>query len=230
MNSRWAGRIRSARWIVGLGVLGFVMAGLTSDATASPNARKLDRQISVLERVFDEMLIDSPNFLVRGRDNARGAYIEDHGLVLTFDTSLVNRGWNYDDDGHWWGRWWRHDDDDRVIIIDKDDDWDDDEEDDDKDKSSRGSYYERELKRQERRYERGKTEIVETIMDFADVLGEVPSEEWLEVRVRLQGARYFYENDLRRLNMRVKMSDVRSYSDGSMSEEAFVKAIQTQEK
>ena len=82
-------------------------------ADASGNSRRQDKEIRLMENIIDDMLVESPNFLLQSADNTRGTFIEGYGAVFTFKTSLVYRGWN--SGGGWWH--WFDDDDDG--------DWDD---------------------------------------------------------------------------------------------------------
>ena len=59
-------------------------------SSAGEKMTKLERQIDVMEGAIDDMLVDSPNFLVHGGDNARGLYIDEFGVIFTFDASLVS--------------------------------------------------------------------------------------------------------------------------------------------
>jgi hypothetical protein len=52
-------------------------------------APKMLRQIGVMEKIIDKVLLDSPNFLVRVDDNTRGLYIPEYGIVFTLDASLT---------------------------------------------------------------------------------------------------------------------------------------------
>jgi len=209
-------------------VAGLLVGLLAGDAAAGPRSKEA-RQIRLFEHIVDEMLVDSPNWLVQGRHEARGVYVQGDGAIFTFDASLVGSGWGGWDGGHKWWNFWDDDDHDRVIIIGKDR-WDDDDEDDDGDRRSRrDDYYDREMKRQERRYERGKAEIVEMIVDFGDVLSVLADDEFLQIEAFLERADYFYEKDLDQLSMRVKMSDVRAYADGKIDEKALVEKIETKE-
>jgi hypothetical protein len=208
---------------------GLLVGLLTGDASAGPRSKE-SRQIRLFEHIVDEMLVDSPNWLVQGRDETRGVYVEGHGAIFTFDASLVNSGW---DGGHKWWNWWSDGGDDRVIIVGKgrwDDEDDDEDEDDDRDRRSRrDDWYDREMKRQERRYDRGKAEVVEMLVDFGDVLTTLPDGEYLEIEAFLERADYFYEKDLDQLSVRVKMADVRAFADGKIDEKTLVQRIETKE-
>jgi hypothetical protein len=214
MRSRWALRC--------LGLLGVLaIAGtMASEASASSKTRKIRKQIRVFEAMTDQMLVDSPNWLVQSSEEARGSYIEGHGVVITFDASLVSASrWRGHKD-HWWD--WVWDDDERVIILESDSD---SEEMDDSSKEWR----DRMMKKQERLYTRGKVEITDTIMDFGDVLTFAKDDEWLEIEARLRRAEVFREKDIDRLTMKVKMADLRAYADGTIDEEALIKKIQVEE-
>lgn len=198
---------------------------LPVDAPADPTSRKMDRQIGLFERVVDDMLIESPNWLVRGRDNSRGTYVDGHGLIVTFDATLVN--WDMDYYGDGW-KWWKKG---RVYVIDEDD-WEDegeDEKDSSRSRRSRDKWIEHEMKKQERLYGRGKTEIVDVILDFAEFMSTLKDTDVIEIEAFLGNATYFIEKDLSTLTMTVKMSDVRAYSDGKIDEEGLISKIETKE-
>ena len=99
---------RAARCFGVLGVLAMI-ATSGSEASASPETRKIRSQIRVFEAMVDRMLVDSPNWLVQGQDESRGSYVEGHGVVVTFDASLVggSHGWGHDE---WWEWIWDEDD------------------------------------------------------------------------------------------------------------------------
>jgi hypothetical protein len=182
--------------------------GAIPEAQAGPDSRRVDRQIYVFERVVDDMLVESPNFLVRSGDPSRGTYVEGHGAVFNFRTSLVgdqsHSGWNM--------RWiWSSKDD------DDEDRWDGDR------------YSKRELERQARRYERGKREILEMLADFGDLLTGLEDDEWVEIDARLRGAEYFEEQDLGRLKVKARIRDLRAHAEGSLSEEDLYQRIEMDE-
>lgn len=218
-------RSRLVGWTLAVAAL-LAMAG---DAAADPTSRKLERQIGLFERVMDDVLVDSPNWLVQSHRETRGVYIDGHGVIFTFDASLVGSGWGFEFGRDKWWNWWRDDHDGRRVIV-IDDDWDDEDEAERADRrSERSEWYERDMARQERRYTRGKTEVVEALVDFADLLTELPDAESVEIEAFLEDSPYFYDKDLRRLSIRAKMSDIRAFSAGSIDEKTLVERIQTKE-
>jgi len=198
---------------------GLLVAGLTgtlvSPAAADSRSDRLEKQVRIFERAVDQMLVDSPNFLVHSSEATQGMILEGRGVVFGFKTSLNTFPWRTD--GHGW-HWFRHDDD-RVIIIDDDGavvrnakDWRRDQ-----------------LPEQERLYRDGKKEIVDTILDFGEVLSTLDDDDTLEIRARLQGADYFHENDLKKLTVKVKMRDLRDYLDGRIDRDQARSRIQMEE-
>jgi hypothetical protein len=227
-------------WAGPLAFLGGLVLALvfTAKASAGPDdrpSRKMERQISAFESMVDEALVDSPNFLVPSRDEARGLYMDGYGLIVTFQTSLTGSNWDFNfRNGNWWNRIW-HDDDDNVIVINGDFDEDDleDLEDlehlDKEDREAIKKWREKTIARQTKKYERGKTELVDVFLDHSELLTSLKDTDWLELQASLKGAEYFRKNDLRRLVLKAKMSDLRSYSDGKISEAEMIKRIQTKE-
>jgi len=87
-------------------VLAFIFAVASAFAQpaaqsqAEPN-RRIQRGITAMERAIDEMLVDSPNLLVSGRDNTRGTYIDTFGALFTFDATLINKDWDFNFEQDW---------------------------------------------------------------------------------------------------------------------------------
>lgn len=199
---------------------GIAPAGDEADRLSS----KLERQISLIERMTDEMLVDSPNFFVQSRNETRGLYMEGHGLILSFETSLVGEHSYWDGNNAWWKFW--DEDDHHVIVIDSD--WED-EDDGVETVEETKKWKDKHIARQEKRYLRGKTEIVDLLLDNAELLSSLADTDWVEVQASLRGAPYFRKKDLHRLVMRAKMGDLRAYSDGKLTEDAMIAKIQTRE-
>jgi hypothetical protein len=193
--------------ILGLAVAALLLTGVLATAQAGPEDR-MDRQIRVFEKALDTMLVDSPNWLVANSEPSFGYYLDDHGVVFSFRASLVS-DWDWDEPGRWLGLFKSRKHRDR----DDDDDWDRD----------------REAKRQERLYERGKEEVLLTLLDFGEILTTIGDNEVIEISVKLRDAYYFRENDLRRLEVRARASDLRSYYDGRIDEKEAMEKIQVEE-
>ena len=197
-------------------MLGMV-AGLlgVGPAAAEPESRRLNKQIGLFERAVDDMLVESPNFLVHSQDNTRGTYLDGHGAVFTFKTSLNTWPGGFGDNHRWsWS-----DDDVHVVVLSE------------SSYEVRGGkeWRERRIKKQETLYDLGKKELIETIVDFGDLLSTLDGEDWLKLEARLRGAEFFKEKDIRRLTIQVKMRDVRAHADGTLDEDELARRIETEE-
>ncbi len=186
-----------------------------------PPPGKMDKQIDVLEKIVDQVLIDSPNFFVSGRGNTRGIYVKEFGVILTFDASLVekDKDWNFDFDG---GFEVKEIDGKKVIVIE------DDEDEEEAKEAAREAARERKSSKgsaQERLYKRGKAELVDTLLDYGDTLASLEKGKWVAVVAFLHDARYFDERDMSKLMLKARIDDLRLYAAEKLSEEEMVKRI-----
>ena len=74
-----------------LAALGLVfLAANTAPAQSNPPERAV-RQIKVMEGILEQVLTDSPNFMVFGHENVHGVYLAEFGAVFTFEASLTDQ-------------------------------------------------------------------------------------------------------------------------------------------
>jgi hypothetical protein len=80
---------------------GTLLAGLLVAATLGSNpaaaanggpAARVDRQIDLMEKVIDQILLESPNLLVYGHDVTHGLYLAEFGALFSFEASLTGDG------------------------------------------------------------------------------------------------------------------------------------------
>jgi len=187
------------------------LATLAPPASAGP--RSSDRQVRVFETALNTMLVDSPNFLVQSSDPTIGQIVQGQGAAFSFKTSLVS---NWDSHGNWWS--WVGSQRGRRSVDDR------------YDREDRGRISKKNLARQERLYQRGKEEIIDTILTFGEVLSALQNDDVIEVRARLRDADYFHENDLRRLYVSVRVSDLRAFYDGQINQSEAVSRFQIEEE
>lgn len=218
-----AATVAAAAIVGGLPPAGELVAG------DPPGGEKLDRSLRRLSRIMDEMLIDSPNWLVPGRDNTRAMYLPGHGAIFTFEATLVNRGrsWNFSVGDRW--VFWDDDDDDWRDRDRRRRDRDDDAKSSDSDADDSRSWRDRTRDREQRLYERGQREIIEVLMDYGDTLTDLKGGEWVTVMVYLDDADYFYDKDVYNLVMKVKIDDLRAHGSGSLSEDALAQKFVVEE-
>jgi hypothetical protein len=217
----YTGRRRGGPIVLGL-VLLFVFAGglALHPASAGPSAAsaRINRQIGVMEKILDKLLLDSPNFLVGGGDCTNGLYIDGFGALFVFETSLtdgkefftqylkeLDRGFEVTTDK----------DGDKVIVIKKGK----------AGKGAAGDSLKHEALKEEsdderpsRTYEAGKSELMQALLDYGETMSALPDGESLQLAAFLGGTSYFREKKISRLVIRVGMSDLRAFGAGKMSE------------
>ena len=213
--------------VLGLGVVAVLGAVGVERSKASEPAgwTAMKRDVSRLERDLDDVLLDSPNFLVSGRNDAHGIFLDEVGLILTFDAALVGSDWN-GRSWSWSGLKVRNG---RVTIHDLSDDDDDDEDrdkdrdkdDDDNDRSDRRSWRERDRAREERRYERGKEELVDFLIDSDSNVDAMNGSQWLMVVGCLRDSRVLDKKDVSRVIVKARVDDLKAHRSGSLSDDAL---------
>lgn len=197
------------------------MGGVLSPARAQEDGptRKISRQVGVLEKVLDQVLLDSPNFLVPGRNNARGIFLDEFGVLLTFEASLVNKdgsGFDFEWPGGY--RIEENEKGDKVIVIPKRSGSDEDEE----GRSPRRSG-------EARLYERGKIELREALLDYGDTVTGLGDEHWIAIAAYLKDSEFFVNERISRLVIRVRMRDIRAYASGKIDEKTVLSRFQETE-
>lgn len=222
--------IRISRWALLAATIVAWLLGMGQGALAGepPGGKPLHKDIRSMQRVIDDMLIDSPNFLVSGDDNARGIYEPGRGVVFTFDASLVSRYWGGHHVKHSGWRFW-DDDDDRYWDWD-DEEWDDDEDADDKaDEKKSRSMSSRGLRGEEKVYKRGQEEMVDVLLEYADRLDGLKAGETVTLVAYLRDARYFRKNKISNFLVKASIDDLRAYAGGKLSDEQMVAKVTREE-
>lgn len=230
-----------------------IMFGAGS-SIAGDKPTKIERQVDVMEGAIDDMLVDSPNFLVAGRHVTDGFDIDDYGVLFTFEASLTGLGWD-DHYGGSFAHWlpWNWDKKHKIIVLK-------DEDGDDKEIELDGSHIvirdgdvyflgddEQSLKKmikdgkletiddeeyreqQLKKYERAKEELIEVFMDYGEILKAVPAGQTVRVVARLHDMHLPKDKEIRRLSIRATIDDLRSYGDGRISEDEMQTRIKIKE-
>jgi hypothetical protein len=193
-----------------------------ADDTAS---KKMSRQIGVMEKIVDEVLIESPNFLVYSRQNTHGIYLDEFGMLFSFEASLTTKSSE---------KWWKelknlgkkfnvrrengktiieYDDGDEETTIDVDDmDW-------------KGEIE----AEQKERYEAGKAELAAVLLDYGDTLTGLRENQTVAIAAFLRKGDFYLEGGISTLVVKAKMSDLRAFAGGSLSQDAMRDRIQYEE-
>ncbi len=205
-----------------LGIAGitFLMAGIfaldAGDCLAAN--KKIGKQISIMEKVIDEAMVESQNALVRSTHPTHGAYLEGYGPVFALELGLV--------DADFWSRGsiWSHlggditietDDGDgeKVITIRSG-----------KNKSDKKKKQDRYVEDEEK-YAKVKEELIEVIRDYGDTIAKAQPDEWFTIFASPLNQSWG-DHDFNRLVIRVKMKAITDYNKDSISESDFAKKVQ----
>ncbi len=194
--------------------------------------RRLERKINVMEKVINEVLRESPFWLVGGGgDYTRSIYLEPYGVIFAFDATLVDRGFG----GLGWStfdgiEWLENLDDIRIeqdgdkVIVYRDPDRRRDE-DDDEEELSIEELRQRREERASERYEEGKEELIDVLMDYGDTLTELQDDHYVTIAVYLDDEDFFEDEDISRLLLSAKIKDLRNLTDGRVSRDELREKI-----
>jgi hypothetical protein len=209
-------------------------------ALAADPSPRLERQMQLVERAINEVLVDSPNFLVAGSDVTQSIDDEDGGVLFLFEASLTDPDW----DSHGilsnlhlgsGGK--------SVIVMKRKDggkdedslDLDESEitvkdgqitirgkdgkelkvfEKDDGESSDKSTHPERQLAK----YERAKEELITVLLDYGEFLKALPAGAPVRIVARLHDTGLSKEKLVRKLSVRANVDDLRAYGDGKLSE------------
>jgi len=208
-----------------------LLAPIGAEAQDTTVPRRLERKINVMEKVLNEVLRESPHWLVGGSGNyTRSVYLDEFGVIFSFDASLVSRGLGsgyIDFDGLSFLKDLKdiriEQDGDKVIVFrDSDKDGEKDEEDE-------GLTFEQlRDKRREReadRYAKGKDELVETLIDYGDTLAELRDNQFVAITAFLENIDLLEEEEITHLILKAKVSDLRLLADGKITRDQMLKRL-----
>jgi hypothetical protein len=176
----------------------FLLGSVAVQADPEKPNRKMMRQIRIMEKILDEVLVDSPNLLVFNDRPTRGFYLDGFGAVFTLEASLVREGTF---DFSFLKNFRIEKEDGKVIIVTRDKGSGD--EDEDEEENGEEEVSEAEL------YERGKQELKEALVDYAETLSSLKDDDWVAVVAFLKGSSYFTDRKISRLILKVRMRDLR---------------------
>ncbi len=197
-------RLRSGRALCL--ALAVVMAASWVGAAAvqageSPVSDKLERQIGVMEKVLDEVLVESPNLLVFSNEATRGVYLDEFGVLFTLEASLVEEGWK---NKMKFFSELKVEEEDGKIIIHRGDDGETVEKIED--------YEKKQNERNQELYAKGKEELLNVLSDYGETLTGLRDDQWVGIAAFLKGSGYFVDRRISRLVLKAKMSDLRAHS------------------
>jgi hypothetical protein len=214
-RGNWTMGARRAGLALGLVAVGLVP--LARGAAAAELPGKLKKQIEVMDKILDEVLVDSQNLLVSGQHVTNGVYLSEFGVVFTFEASLLThggiRGFNWDSKN-----FDMHKENGKWVINFGGDDEDSTKDDVDKEKP----------KTEAQLYEGGKNEIIGALLDYGDTMTGLQDTQWVAVAAFMDGNDYFQDKS-RTLVVKAKMADLRAYGADKLSKSQMTSRIVIEE-
>lgn len=205
---------------------------LSGPVAAEPPSPKLMKQMGVMERILDGVLVDSPNFLVYSQKSSHGVYLDGFGVLFCFEASLINKDENQD----FWqnlGKKFKITTKDGQTIIDlrSNDDKEKDKSDEGKDEPSFDpkEWKEKHDRAQKELYEHGKTELTEALAEYGETLGALPDGESVGITVLLRDSDFLTDKEISTLVLTARMSDLRAYAADKISEKEMRSRIVEEE-
>jgi hypothetical protein len=209
-------------WLAAASMIGLLGLLVVAASAAEEPAGRLDRKVRVMEKVIDEVLVQSPNILVGPGGTARGLVLEEFGALFTLEGSLggtrlihirasrapaapgVSRN---------------------VIIVPGGGEDGDDE-------GTSWEEMEREAEERSREMLAGlKTELIDTLIDYGATLGELGNDQWVAIAAFLDSRALIGRGDPgTRLIIKARMKDLRQHAAGSISREAAASRIVVDER
>jgi hypothetical protein len=236
------GRVRGIAMLLSVAFLGLIVVPNHTGAQTSPvQSRKLTRELAIMEKIIDQMLLDSQNFLVYSQPETRGLYLDEFGVLFSFQASLLNRNQNDNKFDFNFNDFEVKDNGDQIVIQkrdknkdkdkdDKDDEEAEDPEDDEATESRLKRTWEKSQKSREAKlYNQGKAEILDILLDYGDSIESVRDNQWLAIAAYLKGSSYFLDNRISRLVLKAKMSDIRAFGAGKISRESMLSKVVEEE-
>ena len=208
--------------------LAAILLGVTCPralACDPPSSEKMAKQIGVMEKIVNQVLVDSPNFFIQERENCRGMYVKDSGLVFTFSASLVEKDWDLDKLLSWGDVDVEKTDEGYIVKRGKKDQQHAKDEAGEEDEEQQIPDEATLRKKQERTFLRGKSELIDVILDYGDTLTTLEAGKYLTIVGYLRDSDYFDEENFSRIILKAKIDDIRAYGSGKITEDEMMKRI-----
>ncbi len=217
--------LKITRWGAFAILIVLLMASSAVLAKGDRASMKLQKQISIMEKIIDEAMVESENALVKSTHPTRGVYLEGYGPVFALEVGLVDERFKWDKlsklldfgDGYSVVKEEKEEDGETIITIRKKKGGEDDDDVVDEKGVSK-----------EDRWKLVKEELVEVIRDYGDTIARAKPDEWFTIfATPLSGSWDSEKTD--RLVVRVQMKDITDYNSGKIDERNFEKKVQVRE-
>jgi len=194
-------------------LLGIAVIAAGADDPPGP----LTRKVQIMERIFDEVLVQSENVYVSPGGATRGLVLEGYGALFTIEGNLgENLIFGLPKDAE-----------DAVLL------WRSGEGGSDRDQpkpEKRPADEWTELRKEaaakaKANLEGLKKELAETLVDYGPTLTELPDSSWVAVALFAGGRSPFSSGQEETYLIRISMRDLRSFASGSLSREAAIAKV-----
>ena len=219
MNSN----LKITRWGAFAILIVLLLASTAVFAQGDRGSEKLQKQISIMEKIIDEAMVESANALVKSTHPTRGVYLEGYGPVFALEVGLVDERFKWDKlskllefgDGYSVVKEEKEEGGETIITIKKK-------------KGGEDVVVDEEVVSAEKRWTLVKEELVEVIRDYGDTIARAKPDEWFTIfATPLSGSWDSEKTD--RLVVRVQMKDITDYNSGKMDDRSFAGKVQVQE-
>jgi hypothetical protein len=240
-------RIAASVLIALCATTGIYLAAGAAAPAGSRGPDRLHRQVGVMEGIFDKILLESPNFVVSGRQYTRGVVLPDYGVVFSFNASMNDNGVGFSGLSSLGPLDLRVDDNGTVVIHrngrssgSEDEDSLDTEVEQATKMAQREKERAAELKQKSKRlrdraidlrgwekeqtessrtlYTAGKKELVQALLDYGETPSELKAGEWIVLAGFSAQNSFLRDKKVSRLVLRAKIDDLRAFSTGRISE------------
>jgi hypothetical protein len=211
---------------------------------------RLEHQMGIVEDAINDMLLDSPNFLVSGSDVTES--IDDDGgdLLFIFRASLTSPWW-HEDGGILSHLGWHPGENSIIVLKDRKHDGQRELSLDDADITikdgevtirdkhgkkldledfklqAKGS--EETQQAQLEKYQKAKEELVQVLIDYGEVLKSLPAGQSVRIVARFHDLDLPKDHEVRKLSVRARIDDLRAYGDGKLSEQEMRNRVEIRE-
>lgn len=211
--------------LIPLAVFAAALFATRALACDPPANEKMGRQIGVMEKIVNQVLVDSPNFFVQERENCRGMYVKGVGLVFSYSASLVEKDWDLDKIFKWGDIKIEKEGDEYKVKTGKKEDAEAADEADEDEEGDEVLSEAEVRKKQERTFLRGKSELVDVILDYGDTLSTLDAGSWFVIEGFMRDSEYFEAKGFTRLVLKAKIDDIRAYGTGKITEDEMIRRI-----
>jgi len=79
--------------------------------------------------------------------------------------------------------------------------------------------------REQERYEQGREELIEALIDYGDTLTRLRDDQWIAIAVFFDRSDFLSDRDVSRLVLKAKMNDLRAYGQDRLSRDAMLARV-----